>query len=149
MIFESRNSILQYPEELLGDNNQGPDEIEKRWRNHYLRFYERNLIIEEIKLLGNFIKNNSDINNNNRLFDIVYSGDNITPINYLSTKPLVLIAKTDDNRDKIGTVRVKFNIDLKDAIDKGQISKTNSLNDLHNWTGLTSTELTLPFIEYI
>ena len=147
--YEARNSILQDPEELLGDDNQGSDEIEKRWHNHYLRFYERGLIIEEIKLLGNFIKNNSDVNNKNRLFDIVYSGDNITPINYLSKKPLVFISKTDDSMDKIGTIRVKFDIDLKSAIDNGQISKINSINDLHNWTGMTSTELTLPFVEYL
>lgn len=147
-VYESRSSILQYPEELLGVESQDPDEIEKRWRNHYLRFYDVGLIKEEIKLLGNFIKNNSDVNDKNRLFDIIYSGDNITPINYLSTKPIVLIAKTDDNRDKIGTIIVKFDIDLKSAIDNGQISKTNSLNDLHNWTGLTSTELTLPFVVY-
>ena len=148
-IFEARSEILQDPEELMGDEIQNPDEIEKRWRNHYLRFYKRDLIQEEIKLLGNFIKHNSNPNNTNRLFNIVYSGNGTTPINYLSRKPLTLIAKTDNINDEIGILKINFDLDVSNALNNNQILSSNPLGDLHNWSGLTSTELSLPFITYI
>ncbi len=147
-VYEGRSDILQDPTELIGNEIQGPNEIEKRWRNHYLRFYKRELIQEEIKLLGRFIKNNSNPNTTNRLFDIIYSSDTTTPINYLSRKPLILIAKTNDNQDEQGTLRVKFDLDVKNGINNNQILKSDPLGDLHNWSGLTSTELTDPFIVY-
>ena len=147
-VYEARSDILQDPIELMGNEIQGPDEIEKRWRNHYLRFYKRGLIQEEIKLLGNFIKNNSNSNTTNRLFDIIYSSDTTTPINYLSKKPLILVAKTNDNRDEISVLKIKFDLDVKNGIVNNQILQANPLGDLHNWSGLTSTELSEPFIVY-
>lgn len=146
-VYEARSEILEDPEELMGDLNQGPNEIEKRWRNHYLRFYKRDLILEEIKLLGNFIKNNSG-NENNRLFDITYSSDTTTPINYVSTKPLLLVAKTNNIGDEIGVLKIIFDLDIKNAINNNQIKRATPLDDLHNWSGLTSTELSEPFVMY-
>ena len=107
------------------------------------------MIQEEIKLLGNFIKHNSNPNNTNRLFNIVYSGNGTTPINYLSRKPLTLIAKTDNINDEIGILKINFDLDVSNALNNNQILSSNPLGDLHNWSGLTSTELSLPFITYI
>jgi len=147
-VFETRSSILQDPEDLLGDDIQTPNEIENRWRNHYLRFYNRGLIQEEIKLLSRFIDNNSNIGDKNRLFNINLSGSTTTPSSYTSRKSLVLIAKTNDNRDQVATLTIKFSLDVSGGIDNNEIDFNNPLNDLHNWSGLTSTELSQPFIRY-
>ncbi|PCI28357.1 hypothetical protein COB55_03990 [Candidatus Wolfebacteria bacterium] len=148
-VFEIRSEILQKPEELLGDDDQSPREIETRWRNHYLRFYNRGLIIEEIKLLSRFIEENSKQGDNNRLFDINYSGSStITPSSFTSRKPITFIAKTNDSRDKVGTVNIKLSLDLSSGIDNNEIDFNNPLGDIHNWSGLTSTELSQPFVSY-
>ncbi|PCI27754.1 hypothetical protein COB55_05095 [Candidatus Wolfebacteria bacterium] len=137
---------------LIGMSQTNPDQS---FQNQYLKLYDRELIKEEVQMMGNFISNNegtkSFLNKDFPLFKIEKSSflrGVDTPLVYSTIDPIYLEVKTDDPSIRVGTLKINLKMDLENEITDEDLLGPQPLDNLKDLKLTGGTYVSSSFVVY-
>lgn len=129
--------------------------LPKAFQNQYLRMFNRELVKEEVQMVGRFIEINegtkSYTNNSYPLFKIekdAVVGGVRTPVVYKTIDPIYIEAKTEDPFEKPAQLIINFKMDVESEVTGGTLNGPQPLNNLKDLNLSSGSYINESFVVY-
>jgi len=154
-VFTGNANILDNADVSTSIFGMSKIDLNHSFQNQYLKLFNRELIKEEIQMLGYFMIINAATKNfTNKTFPLfkiekkIYNNGVLTPVVYSTVDPIYLQIKTDNPDDKPANLKIQLKIDVESEITNGTLKGPSPLDDLKSLNLSGGTYSSESFIIY-